>query len=55
MVWQQHHGARPLGHVDSRRLGELLRSLFVEDKWGKEDGLTYLNTGKDEMKNTACP
>jgi aminopeptidase N len=26
-------------------------SLFVEDMWGKEDGLTYLNTGKDGVKN----
>ena len=26
-------------------------SLFVEDRWGKEDGLTYLNTGKDGVKN----
>jgi aminopeptidase N len=28
-------------------------SLFVEDKWGKKDGLTYLNTGKDGVKNAA--
>jgi aminopeptidase N len=27
-------------------------SLFVEDMWGKENGLTYLNTGKDGVKNT---
>ncbi len=26
-------------------------SLFVEDMWGKEDGLTYLNTGKEGVKN----
>ena len=26
-------------------------SLFVEDKWGKEDALTYINTGKDAVKN----
>jgi aminopeptidase N len=26
-------------------------SLFVEDKWGKEDALTYINTGKDGVKN----
>src|SRR5665213_1207366 len=26
-------------------------SLFVEDMWGKEDALTYLNTGKDGVKN----
>jgi aminopeptidase N len=26
-------------------------SLFVEDMWGKKDGLTYLNTGKDGVKN----
>jgi aminopeptidase N len=26
-------------------------SLFVEDRWGKENGLTYLNTGKGGVKN----
>ena len=26
-------------------------SLFVEDMWGKADGLTYLNTGKEGVKN----
>jgi aminopeptidase N len=26
-------------------------SLFVEDMWGKQDGLIYLNTGKDGVKN----
>jgi aminopeptidase N len=26
-------------------------SLFVEDKWGKKDALTYMNTGKDDVKN----
>ena len=28
-------------------------SLFVEDKWGKEDALTYINTGKDAVKNAS--
>jgi len=27
-------------------------SLFVEFMWGKADGLTYLNTGKEDVKNT---
>ena len=26
-------------------------SLFVEDKWGKADGLIYMNTGKENVKN----
>jgi aminopeptidase N len=26
-------------------------SLFVEDMWGKQNGLTYLNTGKGGVKN----
>jgi len=26
-------------------------TLFVEDKWGKQNGLTYLNTGKEGVKN----
>jgi aminopeptidase N len=26
-------------------------SLFVEDKWGKADALTYMNTGKENVKN----
>ena len=26
-------------------------SLFVENMWGKEDALTYINTGKDGVKN----
>jgi aminopeptidase N len=26
-------------------------SLFVENMWGKEDALTYINTGKDAVKN----
>jgi aminopeptidase N len=26
-------------------------SLFVEYKWGKQNGLTYLNTGKEGVKN----
>jgi aminopeptidase N len=28
-------------------------SLFVEFMWGKQDGLTYLNTGKGGVKNAA--
>lgn len=28
-------------------------SLFVEDMWGKADALTYINTGKDRVKNEA--
>ncbi len=26
-------------------------TLFVENMWGKKDGLTYLNTGKERVKN----
>lgn len=28
-----------------------LESLFVEDMWGKEDAITYINTGKNGVKN----
>jgi aminopeptidase N len=27
--------------------------LFVEDKWNKADGITYVNTGKENVKNLA--
>src|ERR1035437_2614189 len=35
MVWQQHHGAPPLGHVDSRRLVELLFFFFDRGEPGQ--------------------